>query len=405
MGEVAYEDPVLLKSDGRPTYHLANVVDDHLMKITHVVRATEWLSSTSKHLAIYRALGWEPPVFAHVGLLVGEEGRKLSKRDLATEVAKFREEGWLPEALVNFVGLLGWSHGRKRDEMNLQEMVEEFEPRFTKGNTTVTMEKLRFLQRGHASRAVKDNTSSLQTMVHAVATEARKEFGNTTDEHNNQITTADSAASKTNYPSLESLIEKLLTLDARNYISSSQFTTRNRYFFTDVPRPKALPAASNFHDSAFQTTPDDHYETMRVVSESHITLPFHCLQSLFVHLCPRVPPSSSDSWTDPSLINIMLKSIVAHRVFASDFPAVERLGSRGSSLFNVKEHQARLRKETTQAQKELYADVCKALRWVLFSGDEGPSVLESVCILGREVCLKRWDQVRELIDAQVKRTR
>ena len=125
LGEIAYEDPVLLKGDGKPTYHLANVVDDHLMEITHVVRATEWISSTPKHLALYEAFGWEAPEYAHVGLLVDNQRRKMSKRNLDTEIAAFRREGVLPEALVNFAALLGWSHGRKSDMMDLEQLVEE----------------------------------------------------------------------------------------------------------------------------------------------------------------------------------------------------------------------------------------------------------------------------------------
>lgn len=122
----AYEDPVLLKSDGLPTYHLANVVDDHHMKITHVIRGTEWLPATAKHLAMYHAFGWAPPVFAHVGLLVDEAGNKLSKRNFDTDIASFRDRlGIFPEALTNFVTLLGWSHQGKKDFMTMQELVDK----------------------------------------------------------------------------------------------------------------------------------------------------------------------------------------------------------------------------------------------------------------------------------------
>lgn len=124
-GEIAYEDPVLLKTDGHPTYHLANVVDDHHMDITHVVRATEWISSTPKHLALYEAFGWTPPEFAHVGLLVDEAGHKLSKRNFDTDIDHFREMGILPSTLVNFVALLGWSHGQRSDVMTLDQLVDQ----------------------------------------------------------------------------------------------------------------------------------------------------------------------------------------------------------------------------------------------------------------------------------------
>lgn len=108
--DVRYEDPVLLKSDGLPTYHLANVVDDHLMGITHVVRGEEWLLSAPKHAAIYAALGWSPPQYAHIPLLTSANDRKLSKREGdASVLALARTRGILPEALVNFVALFGWS--------------------------------------------------------------------------------------------------------------------------------------------------------------------------------------------------------------------------------------------------------------------------------------------------------
>ncbi|MCL6615308.1 MAG: glutamate--tRNA ligase, partial [Firmicutes bacterium] len=103
------DDMVLLKSDGFPTYHLAAVVDDHLMGITHVLRGDEWLPSTPRHILLYRAFGWEPPVFAHLPIFLNPSGGgKLSKRHGATSVREYREKGYLPEALFNFLLLLGW---------------------------------------------------------------------------------------------------------------------------------------------------------------------------------------------------------------------------------------------------------------------------------------------------------
>ena len=105
------DDQVLLKSDGFPTYHLANVVDDHLMKITHVIRGEEWLSSTPKHALLYDYFGWERPIFAHLPLLLNLDRKKLSKRQSDVAVEDFRDKGFLKEALVNFVALLGWTAG------------------------------------------------------------------------------------------------------------------------------------------------------------------------------------------------------------------------------------------------------------------------------------------------------
>ena len=103
------DDQILLKSDGFPTYHLAAVVDDHLMEISHVIRGDDWMNSTPKHVFLYEAFGWEAPVFMHMPLLLGKDGRKLSKRRNPTSIFYFRDSGYLPEALLNFLSLMGYS--------------------------------------------------------------------------------------------------------------------------------------------------------------------------------------------------------------------------------------------------------------------------------------------------------
>ncbi|MDR1375066.1 MAG: glutamate--tRNA ligase [Treponema sp.] len=119
-------DPVLLKSDGFPTYHLANVVDDHLMGISHVLRAQEWLPSTPLHVILYRAFGWEHPLFCHLPMVMGQDGKKLSKRHGATSIDEFRRQGYLPEALINYVALLGASYEEGKDLYSLEELAERF---------------------------------------------------------------------------------------------------------------------------------------------------------------------------------------------------------------------------------------------------------------------------------------
>ncbi|MFN4111094.1 MAG: glutamate--tRNA ligase [Ignavibacteria bacterium] len=120
------DDQVLLKSDGYPTYHLANVVDDHLMKITHVIRGEEWLSSTPKHILLYDYFGWEKPQFAHLPLLLNPDRSKLSKRQGDVAVEEYRAKGYLKEALINFVALLGWNAGDDREFYYLNELIEKF---------------------------------------------------------------------------------------------------------------------------------------------------------------------------------------------------------------------------------------------------------------------------------------
>jgi glutamyl-tRNA synthetase len=119
-------DPILLKSDGMPTYHLAVVVDDHLMEITHVFRGQEWLPSAQIHILLYEALKWDPPVFCHLPIVLGKDGQKLSKRHGSTSLRGFREAGYLPEAIINYVSMLGWSYDDQREFFSKEELEELF---------------------------------------------------------------------------------------------------------------------------------------------------------------------------------------------------------------------------------------------------------------------------------------
>lgn len=123
------DDQVLLKTDGFPTYHLAVVVDDHMMKITHILRGEEWISSTPKHVLLYRAFDWEPPVFAHIPVFLNPDGKgKMSKRKGDVSAQSFLDQGYLPEALLNFFMILGWSAHDQREILTLEEYVQEFDP-------------------------------------------------------------------------------------------------------------------------------------------------------------------------------------------------------------------------------------------------------------------------------------
>ena len=130
-GEVVFQnstldDFVILKSDGYPTYHLAAMVDDHLMGITHVLRDESWLPSAPRHFLIYQAFGWEAPIFAHVSRVLGSDKAKLSKRHGAHSVLEYRDQGYLPQALVNFLALLGWSLDDHTDIMSLHTLTQNF---------------------------------------------------------------------------------------------------------------------------------------------------------------------------------------------------------------------------------------------------------------------------------------
>ena len=147
-GEVIFkneliDDQVLIKSDGFPTYHLANVIDDHLMRISHVIRGEEWLLSMPKHILLYEYLGWEKPQFAHLPLLLNEDRSKLSKRQGDVAVEDFRKKGYLPQALVNFIALLGWNRGDDQEMFTFAELVESFSlERVSKAGAIFNREKL-----------------------------------------------------------------------------------------------------------------------------------------------------------------------------------------------------------------------------------------------------------------------
>jgi glutamyl-tRNA synthetase len=120
------DDFVLHKSDGYPTYHLASVVDDHAMGISHVIRAEEWISSTPRHLMLYRALGYEPPVYIHHPMILGPDRAKLSKRHGAVSILEYRDQGYLPEAMLNFLALIGWSLDDKTEIIARQQLIDSF---------------------------------------------------------------------------------------------------------------------------------------------------------------------------------------------------------------------------------------------------------------------------------------
>lgn len=158
------DDQVLIKSDGYPTYHLANVVDDHLMEISHVIRGEEWLSSVPKHLYLYECFGWQPPVMAHLPLIFNPDGSKMSKRDIQSlsemptgkvdpDVQSYIQAGYEREAIVNYIALLGWNAGDDREVFTLKELTELFDlERVSKSPAIFDIAKLKHLNQQHLNR-------------------------------------------------------------------------------------------------------------------------------------------------------------------------------------------------------------------------------------------------------------
>ena len=157
-----FDDFVIMKSDGTPVYNFAAAVDDHHMGVTHVMRAEEHLSNTPRQLLIYRALGYEPPAFAHLPMVLAPDRSKLSKRHGAVAVEEFREKGFLPEAILNYAALLGWSPGDDREVLSVQEMIDAFSiERISKTAAIYDVEKMTWMNGQHLRRADLDRVFAL----------------------------------------------------------------------------------------------------------------------------------------------------------------------------------------------------------------------------------------------------
>ncbi len=144
------DDQILLKSDGYPTYHLANIVDDHLMGVTHVIRAEEWIASTPKHIQLYKAFGWDEPKWFHMPLLRNSDKTKISKRKNPVSLNYYKEEGYLKEGILNFLALMGWSLGGEKEIFTLDEMIENFSfDRISLGGPVFDLVKLAWVNNQH----------------------------------------------------------------------------------------------------------------------------------------------------------------------------------------------------------------------------------------------------------------
>ncbi|MCK9281076.1 MAG: glutamate--tRNA ligase [Melioribacteraceae bacterium] len=203
------DDQVLIKSDGFPTYHLANVIDDHLMDISHVIRGEEWLSSTPKHVLLYNFFGWEIPQFAHLPLLLNPDKTKLSKRQGDVAVEDYRAKGYSPEALLNFVALLGWNAGDDKEFYYMDELIEKFSlERVNNSGAVFDIQKLNWLNTEHFRKLPKEN---LLSQLKSILADSEFNDANYSDEYLLLI--------------IESMIERVTSV--------KEILEKSPYFFTD----------------------------------------------------------------------------------------------------------------------------------------------------------------------------
>ncbi len=168
-------DPVLIKADGMPTYHFAAMVDDHLMGITHVLRGEEWISTSPNHWLLFEMFGWEHPVFVHCPVIVGADGKKLSKRHGATRVLDYAAQGYMPDALKNFIALIGWSPGEDREVLSEEELIQAFDLKGLQPSPgRFDIEKLKWLN-GHRIRQMSPE-ALLDTLLAFIETPYTKEY-------------------------------------------------------------------------------------------------------------------------------------------------------------------------------------------------------------------------------------
>jgi len=248
------DDQVLLKSDGMPTYHLANVVDDHLMQITHVMRAEEWITSTPKHVLLYRAFGWELPEFIHMPLLRNQDKSKISKRKNPVSINYYKEAGFLPEALLNYLGMMGWTMPDGREKFTIPEMIEQFTfDRISLGGPVFDVKKLTWLN-GLYLRDL--SPRALATHLH---------------EH---VFSAEKLAAIT--PLLQARIEKLEDfVDAASYFFNGDLALSTETLASMLPKgksepevAKALEAVLEVIDGAPTLAPEALEPTLRTLAET-----------------------------------------------------------------------------------------------------------------------------------------
>lgn len=346
-----WQDPILMKTNGMPTYHLANVVDDHYMKISHVIRGSEWLVSTTWHLELYRAFGWEPPVFAHVGLLMDEEGHKLSKREKSLDLGMMKEEGVLPEALCNFIALLGWNHGRDSDVLSMQKMEEIFTLKFNSHSPVVSLRKLRYLSPRHVEARVVEGGEKFEELVQLVMDAAKAQYS---AEERDAVGLKDDEK-------LRDACRWILQSNSKNFTSVTAFVESQPYFFSD--RPNVI-VDLNAQPPYFR----------RITEELGIDEDF--IRSKFLEYI--FPPDGKDLFAGP----------------VQEFKAaVDALMEFFAGMVETTETAA-ARVEEGKLQKIVRALVYPYLRGWISWGAHGPPLVETMMLLGPEVVRRRIENVQ-----------
>ncbi|KAK0722541.1 hypothetical protein B0T26DRAFT_643346 [Lasiosphaeria miniovina] len=370
---VGEEDFIIRKRDGFPSYHLANVVDDKNMGITHVIRGAEWLTSTPKHVELYDAFGWDHPQFAHVGLLTDMQRQKLSKRHEGVDMSWYRDRLIVPAALLNFAVLLGWhKRGSKSEFMTLQDMADSFSLKFTKGDIIVSLDKLFHLQKEHVRHLIDNETPDealLETYLLGPistvleGTEAAKEAVATDSAPAAEADGIDPDLIGELVPALRGAgaeetqrrdyILGLLRISSNTPSTDlAQFVGDNRYAFWEIPQPVLAAAISQAF--AGKSLAEG------VASAAAAAAAAATANAAVNHLLARLRREDEASWTPAAL-----KPLVDAWCREVSQPA-EGGAKSGSEGF-------------------------KALRWALLAGQHGPPLAALMCLMGKQETVRRLE--------------
>ena len=233
------DDQILLKSDGYPTYHLAVVVDDHLMEISHVTRTEEWLPSTPKHILLYEYFGWEPPEFAHLPLLLNPDKSKMSKRAGDVAVDDYIKKGYLPQAMVNYLAFLGWNPGTDKEIYSMDELIKDFSlEKIHKAGAVFNIEKLNWYN-SYYIRQLKDN--ALYEKCEPFLPKDKKGFG-------------------------KEQIIKMLNLEKERSVTLSEIGENIKFFFEPPEYDKTLLKWKQMQDEEIKNS-------LRLAKETILTIP------------------------------------------------------------------------------------------------------------------------------------
>ncbi|KAI1412967.1 hypothetical protein F5Y13DRAFT_162209 [Hypoxylon sp. FL1857] len=380
------DDFIIIKQDGYPTYHFANVVDDHLMEITHVIRGAEWLVSTPRHVALYDAFGWQKPLFAHVGLLVNEDRQKLGKRHGDVDIASWRDRGILPATLLNYVMLLGWSPGKgkgvkeQQDVLGLDEMVSKFHLGFTKGDITVNS-KHEFLQKAHVRRLSESFGSAGVSNIVLPAVEAhvrkyeeqRKSGSAAPDsvaaELGPLVPIAQPQAGRDGSDAIISkeYIKNVFQSDIQNYKDAEACVLRNRYLIWQIP------------DALYRSSLQEELAN---------------LDELRLH---RHEPSTDDA-ASSSPLNVEKLRVSGFSATLRDLlqeigdESWKRDAIEATILPFLKSVYATLNTGNSEPQLWGY----HLLRWVIAASRSGPALIQGMTLLGKEETMTRVEKAYEV---------